>query len=192
MQLGHALGPISHSILVRQSAENQRMAYTAFGANTTTLPRRYFLERPEDNGTYVLPIKQSFVKDARLMPGTRIMLALLTGWAGTGKPLQLTQGTLAKHLRRSVRQVYRYLKDAAREGYLRYAYTKNRLGMITGLQIYLSFDLLRPTLKKRRPKPVKPDRTQASDTNTLIKDSSYKDPELDAILARFEKTAGFG
>jgi len=75
---------------------------------------------------------------------------------------------------------------------LRYAYTKNRLGMITGLQIYLSFDLLRPTLKKRRPKPVKPDRTQASDTNTLIKDSSYKDPELDAILARFEKTAGFG
>src|SRR4029077_7364588 len=99
-----------------------------------------------------------------LMPGTRIMLALLTGWAGKGGTLPLTERAIAKHLQRSVRQVFRYLQDAAREGYLRYAYTKSRMGMITGLKIYLSFPLLRP-----RPKPqgkiINSARTHPSDTN---------------------------
>jgi len=124
------------------------------------------------------------------MPGTRIMLALLTGWAGTGRPIELTQGTIAKHLRRSVKQVARYLRDARREGYLRYEYRKSRLGMITGLIIHLSFDLLRPKLKRKPAspakldrdlhaaarKPSKPARTYRSDNNTLIKDSSYLYP----------------
>jgi hypothetical protein len=176
---------------VRQSADDQRMAYAAFGIDTAALPRRYFFERPEDNGAFVLPLKQSFVKDARLCPGTRCMLALLTGWAGTGQALRVTQGTIAKHLRRSVRQVFRYLKDAAREGYLRYGYTKNRLGMITGLQIYLCFDRIRPNLKKRRAGGGKPARTLMADTNTSIKDSIYSDPEIETRLERLREAAGF-
>ena len=172
----------------RPEADQRLWAEQVMGLDAATLPRRYFLERPKDNGAYVLPLKQSFIKDARLMPGTRLMLALLTGWAGTGRPLDLTEGTIAQHLRRSVRQVFRYLKDAAREGYLRYAYTKNRIGMITGLKIYLSFPLLRPDLKRKpRIKPANPARTPASDTNTLIKDSYLIDPELCARLDRLRQ-----
>jgi hypothetical protein len=180
----HKIMPSFHSIIAgRTEAEQKIWAKDVLGLDPDTLPRRFFLERPADNGAYVLPIRQSFVKDARLMPGTRVMLALLTGWAGRGEPLQTTQGTIAKHLRRSVRQIFRYLKDAAREGYLTYAYTKNRLGMITGLKIYLSFRLLRPNLKRKpRAKPAIPARTHMADTNTLIKDSYLIDHELGARL----------
>jgi hypothetical protein len=175
-------------IAVRPEADQKLWAEEVLGLDAAALPRRYFWERPKDNGAYVLPVKQSFVKDARLMPGTRIMLALLTGWAGRGEPLQTTEGTIAKHLRRSVRQVYRYIQDAAREGYLRYAYTKNRMGLITGLKIYLSFPLLRPDLKRKpRAKPANPARTLKSDTNTLIKDSYLVDPELGARLDRLRQ-----
>lgn len=176
----------------RCEADQKLWAEEVFGLDTNLLPGRYFLERPQDNGSYVLPVKQSFIKDARLMPGTRCFLALLTGWAGTGRPLEVTEETIAKHLRRSVRQIYRYLKDAQREGYLRYAYTKNRMGMITGLKIYLSFWLLRPDLKRKtRFKPENPARTPASDTNTLIKDSYLPDAEIAARLNRLREAAGF-
>jgi hypothetical protein len=178
--------PSFHAIIANRSEADQRLwAEQVLDLEPAALPRRFFWQRPEDKGTYVLPLKQSFIKDARLMPGTRIMLALLTGWAGRGEPLQITQGTIAKHLRRSVRQVFRYIKEAAREGYLTYAYTKNRLGMITGLKIYLSFALLRPNLKRKPgPKPEKPARTHMADTNTLIKDSYLTDPQMGASLER--------
>ena len=81
-------------------------------------PKRYFYEPLPDKGSFILPMKQSVMKDARLMPGTRCMIALLSGWAGKGKDLRTTKSIIAKHLGRSVRQVYRYLKDAARAGYL--------------------------------------------------------------------------
>jgi hypothetical protein len=144
-------------------------------------------------------MKQSVHKDARLMPGTRNMLALLTGWAGMGRPIELTQGTIAKYLHRSVKQIARYLRDARREGYLHYSYRKNRLGMITGLIIHLHLERLRPDLKRKpRAKPANPARTHRSDNNTLVKDSSYLDPaakaareRLDAALERFRQTAGF-
>jgi hypothetical protein len=170
----------------RSEADQRQWAQDVLEWDITDLPRRYFFQRPAaDKGSYVLPLRQSFIKDARLMPGTRIMLALLVGWAGTGRPLETTQPTLAKHLQRSVRQVFRYLKDAAREGYLRYAYTKNRLGMITGLKIYLSFPLMRPDLKRKPcPKPAKPARTHRADTNTLIKDSYLIDEKLGAGLEK--------
>ena len=148
----------------------------------SNLPRRYFIQRPHDNGAFILPMKQSFIKDARLMPGTRCMLALLLGWAGKGRVLQLTQGTIAKHIGRSVRQVYRYLKDAAREGYLSYNYTKNRLGMITGIKVFLSFDLMRYTAKKNQKNGRKPARTLKSDTNTFLKTLYNKDDELELKL----------
>ena len=112
-------------------------------SNTAALPARYYHQPPTDTGTYVLPLKQSFIKDHRLMPGTRCMLALLTGWAGKGRALELTRATIGRHIGRSVRQVYRYVQDAARFGYLRYGYTKNRLGMVTGLRVWLRFDALR-------------------------------------------------
>ena len=180
---------ISFSLIANRSEADQRLwAEDVLGLDAAALPRRYFFQRPADSGAYVLPVRQSFVKDARLMPGTRIMLTLLTGWAGRGEPLQTTEGTIAKHLRRSVRQIYRYLKDAAREGYLRYAYTKNRMGLITGLKIYLSFSLLRPDLKRKpRPKPANPARTHMADTNTLIKDSYLVDERLGAGLDRLWK-----
>ena len=172
-------------IAARPEADQRLWAEEVLGLDADALPCRYFWERPKDNGSYVLPIKQSFVKDARLMPGTRIMLTLLTGWAGTGRPLETTEGTIAKHLHRSVRQVFRYLQDAVREGYLRYAYTKNRMGLITGLKIYLSFPLLRPDLKRKpRIKRTNPARTLTSDTNTLIKDSYLIDEKLGASLDR--------
>lgn len=145
-----------------------------------SIPSRYFLKRPEDDGTFVLPVKQSFVKDARLSPGTRCMLMLLVGWAGKGRALELTQARIAKHIGRSVRQVYRYLKEAVREGYLTYNYSKNRMGMITGIKVFLSFDLLRYTFKKCRNQA----RTHTSDTNTFLKDSYKMDEELEHKLER--------
>lgn len=153
-----------------------------------SVPKRYFYQRQPDKGLFVLPIKQSFVKDARLMPGTRCMLSLLVGWAGKGRALETTQRVIGKHLGRCARQVKRYLDDAIREGYLTYNYTKNRLGMITGIKIFLNFDLLRPNLKKKAKNRRKPDRTLKSNTNTFIKDSSYKDEKLDEVLARLQKT----
>ena len=146
-------------------------------------PARKFTQRPEDNGSFILPLKQSFMKNARLMPGTRCMIALLVGWAGKGRDLSITQATLAKHLGRSVRQVYRYLKDAAEEGYLTYNYTKNRIGMITGIKIFLSFSLLRPSLKKRKTSA----RTHVSDTNTFLKDNNIIKPKTESEITFLEK-----
>lgn len=154
----------------------------------TDLPQRYFKQRPVDNGTFVLPLKQSFIKDARLMPGTRCMLAMLAGWAGQGAPLELTENTIAKHLGRSIRQVYRYLKDAVREGYLRYYYTKSRMGMITGIKVWLTFDLIRSLKPKKQTNPDKnrriPARTQTSDINKTYIYKDKKDPELEQKLER--------
>ena len=151
----------------------------------TTLPRRYFYQRPEDNGTFILPLKQSFIKDARLMPGTRCMLTLLAGWAGQGGVLELTESTIGKHIGRSVRQVYRYLKDASREGYLRYGYTKNRLGMITGLRIWLTFDLIRSLKNDKKPKSKRNQgRTQRSETNKTYIYNNRKDEKLERRLDR--------
>jgi hypothetical protein len=185
----HQIMPSFHAVIAGRSEEDQKLwAEQVLGLEAAALPRRFFLERPRDTGTYVLPVKQSFIKDARMMPGTRIMLMLLIGWGGRGEPVLTTQGIIAKHLKRSVRQVFRYLKDAAREGYLTYAYTKNRLGMITGLKIRLMFPLLRPNLKRKpRPTPAKPARTPMADTNTLIKDSYLIDPKMGAGLDRLWK-----
>lgn len=158
---------------------------TAMGQGND-LPKRHFIQRPVDNGTYILPLKQSFIKDARLMPGTRCMLALLVGWAGHGRGLQLTQARIAKHLGRSVRQVYRYLKDAADNGYLTYNYTKTRIGMITGISVFLRLDRLKPKKKERPGKVVNQARTQESDTNATSFNSYVYDDELEKKLKSFE------
>lgn len=104
---------------------------------------------PRDNGAFIRPIKQSFIKNRRIMHSTARLIALLSGWSGYGQPIETTQGILAKHMQMSVRQIQRMLNDAIREGYLRMAYTKNRIGMITGIKLYLRFERI------RKPKGVK-------------------------------------
>jgi len=177
-----ALNPTLHRLMTLMPSTLQQEA-----GQGAIVPKRYFYQRLPDKGSYVLPIKQSFVKDARLMPGTRCMLALLTGWAGKGRGLRTTQNVIGKHLGRSVRQIFRYLKDAAREGYLTYNYTKNRIGAITGINIFLNFDFLRPNLKKKSKNGRKQDQTFKSDTNTLLKDSYIIDEELERKLDKLRR-----
>ena len=125
--------------------------------------RRAQAIEPVDNGAFILPIKQSFIKNRRIMDSTARLVALLSGWAGQGGPVETTQGILAKHIGKSVRQVQRMLADAMREGYLVYAYTKSRIGMITGIKIYLRLERIRK--QKGDEKRRNPATTKTSDTN---------------------------
>lgn len=157
-------------------------------------PLRKSLLRPTDNGTFVLPLKQSFIKDARIMPGTMRMLALLTGWVGKGdKPtIETTQGIIGKHLNKSVRQIYRYLQDAMEEGYLLYSYTKNRRGMITGLRIWLNRLAIRRSPGQKKSKIRKnQDQTLMADTNSKSSLKRKEDKELWKKLESFAKSTGF-
>lgn len=166
----------------------QQLRMGTDGAGGRGDPRRLCVQAPVDTGAFILPLKQSVIKNARLMPGTRCMLALLAGWTGRGGPLEVTQATIAKHLGRSVRQVYRYLQDAAREGYLRYAYTKCRLGMITGLRIYLTFDLIRKMRAQDSGQTRgSSGRTLPADTKNTDTDQARQDPKLDLQLERFRR-----
>ncbi len=141
-----------------------------------TGPRRKSQIRPPADEKFVLPIRQSLVMDPRIMPGTLRMLTLLAGWAGHGRPLDTNLSVIAKHLGRSVRQVQRYIKDAAEEGYLYVRQRANRLGYIVGLRICLCRAAIYAP-KKECPVKGKGDRskpfasrrsldtTQESDTN---------------------------
>lgn len=157
-------------------------------------PKRKSLARPLDNGTFVLPLKQSFLKDARIMPGTTRMLGLLAGWVGKGnKPfIETTKGIIAKHLGREVRQIYRYLKDAMEEGYLLYSCTKNRMGYITGIKIWLNTLAIRKSTNTTKSKNRRnQDRTQVSDTNEKLILNKEKNSDLWKRLERLAQTAGF-
>lgn len=113
--------------------------------NDPSRPRRKSMDAPIDNQTFVKPIKQCFVKNPRLMPMTRLMLTLISGWAGNGGTIETTTGILARHIGRCRRQVFRYLKDALEEGYLSYSRTKDRAGRYTGIRIWLNFPAIRFT-----------------------------------------------
>lgn len=151
----------------------------AFDALAASGPRRKQLMRPPTTGKFVLPIRQSLVMDVRLMPGTLRMLALLAGWAGHGGPLDTNLSVIGKHLGRSARQVQRYLKDAAEEGYLYVRQRVNRLGYVIGLRISLCRAAIYAPKKERRveadrrgfdpaQKRIIPATTDASDTNENI------------------------
>lgn len=122
------------------TAISQLAWLTAYDASPTQSgqPRRKGLRRPETSENFVLPLRQSFLKDPRLMPGTTRMLCLLAGWSGTGRPLDTTLAAIARHLGRSVRQVQRYIQDAVEEGYLYYSKRADRLGYVIGLRIGLN------------------------------------------------------
>lgn len=102
------------------------------------LPLRKGLARPQQTDLFVLPVRQSLIKDPRIMPGTARLILLLAGWSGKEREVFTKLATLAKHLGRSVRQVQRYIKDAAEEGYLYFGYQKGEGGYITGLKIRLN------------------------------------------------------
>ena len=108
-----------------------------FDARARRGPKRKSLVRPPTTARFVLPIRQSFVMDARLMPGTTRMLTLLAGWGGNGRPIDTNLSSIAKNLGRSARQVQRYLSDAAEEGYLHTRKITNRFGYVIGLRIIL-------------------------------------------------------
>lgn len=112
----------------------------AFNGNPAMagLPKRKGAMRPTQSTAFVLPVRQDFVRDPRIMPGTTRMLMLIAGWSGRERDIFTTLGTIADKLGRSIRQVQRYIKDAAEEGYLYYGYRKDRLGYITGLKIRLN------------------------------------------------------
>lgn len=144
-----------HSPLLHNLYNNKRF-------DTVPQSRANAIE-PIDNGSFILPIKQAFIKNRRIMDSTARLIALISGWAGQGAPIETTQGILAQHIGKSVRQVQRMLNDAVREGYLTYAYTKSRIGMITGIKIYLNFQRIRKqkgTIKRRKPAT-----TKTTDTN---------------------------
>ena len=94
----------------------------------------------------------------------RCMLALLVGWAGQEQAIETTRGIIAKHIGRSVRQISRYLAEAVEAGYLTYAYTKDRIGYITGIKIYLNFAALKPQ------KPIKKSQKNRRKTGLAIYD----------------------
>lgn len=108
------------------------------------------------------------------MPGTARLILLLAGWSGRQEDIYTKLATIAKHLGRSVRQVQRYMKDAAEEGYLYFGYQKDRMGYITGLKIRLNPSAVfapKRTLRKARAAQkdreaqVNRDTTLPTDTN---------------------------
>lgn len=154
-------------------------------------PQRKQKPLAECNNSFVKPIKQSFVRNARLMPMTRCMVLLLVGWSGHEQAIETTIGTIAKKLGRSTRQVHRYLRDAIEEGYLFYSRTKDRQGYYTGVKIFLNFGALKPlkTSKKLDKTAEIQDMTQESDTNIKDKYKRAKTPPENQFLERLERIA---
>ncbi|MCP5006731.1 MAG: hypothetical protein GY941_22720 [Planctomycetes bacterium] len=151
-------------------------------------PSRAKAIEPVDNGTFILPMKQCFMKNRRIMDSTARMVSLLAGWAGQGIAIDTTQGIIAKHIGKSVRQVRRMLLDAWREGYLTYSYTKNRIGLITGIKVFLRFTrILKEKTVKTRRNPVRP---LTSDTNRNIYINKRNDSEVGDRLRRMAKNIG--
>lgn len=164
-------------------------------------PRRKNMVAPNDTGAFVKPIKQSFIKNPRLAPMCRIMLTLLSGWAGQGGAIETTIGSIGKHLSRCRRQIHRYLEDAVEEGYITYTRRKDRIGRYIGIKIYLNFAAIRFTefIKSKSDKKSfraaeNIDVTLRADTNTkdiLSSNNTQNDDALWDRLSRLAVTAGY-
>lgn len=157
-------------------------------------PRRKNMDAPPDNNTFVKPIKQCFVKNPRLMPMTRLMLTLISGWAGQRGAIETTTGILAKHLGRCRRQIFRYLQDAAEEGYLYYNRTKDRIGRYTGIRVWLNFPAIRFTRFRKSQTERKAaenlDVTLKAETNGNTYINRRMDDGLWDTLERFAASSG--
>ncbi len=158
-------------------------------------PLRKSMIAPTDNGSFVKPIKQSFIRNCRLSPMTRILLTLLSGWSGSGEPIKTTTGILGKHISRCRRTVFNLLKDAVEEGYITYVRTKCRMGKYSGIKIYLNFAAIRFTgfaKKKKTPEISSSHHGQfIAETNTKQIYTNRNDVELWTRLARLADSAGF-
>jgi hypothetical protein len=146
-----------------------------------------------DKDTFVKPLKQCFIKNPRTMPMTRIMLALIAGWAGSGQSIETTTGIIGKHLGRCRRQVFRYLQDAMEEGYLTYSRTKDRVGRYTGIRIFLNFGAIRFTKFQkiiRRKVAETLAVTHKSETNTKQLLNTREDPDIRSQLERLASVIG--
>lgn len=157
--------------------------------------KRKTLQVPIDKGLFIKPIKQSFVKNPRLMPMTRLMLTLLSGWAGQGGSIKTTIGIIAKHIGRSSRMVFNYLKDAVEEGYLYYSRTKDRIGRYTGICIRLNFGAIRHHSRKNKPNAPKAAEKLAmkysAETNSKSIYNTKNDEQLWKKLIHFGSKLGY-
>ncbi|HMG15957.1 MAG TPA: hypothetical protein VK590_10955 [Saprospiraceae bacterium] len=177
--------PLALTNLIRGSKPFAEMCLTE------GLPFRKHLEPPIDIKTFIKPLKQSFMRNPRLMPGSRVMIAVLAGWGGQGGSIETTMSIIGRNIGRSSRQVFRYLKDAKEEGYLTYSRTKDRMGYYVGIRIWLNFTALfhpkKPMHSKNsiQPEEIR-DMTQMSDTKETFKLNDIKDVELKKRLQRFE------
>lgn len=163
-------------------------------------PHRYNNPAPINDGLFIKTLKQSVIKDTRLLPMTRMMIILLSGWDGSGKGNLCTNiGTIAKHLKRSRRMVFHYLKEAVAFGYLNYKRTKDRLGYYTGIKIELNFSLIRKKTKnkedvsggKQTQRQANQDVKYTSQTNKNIFNNLPEDDKIMQTLARFAARAGY-
>lgn len=116
------------------------------------LPVGIRLDAPIDNGTFVRPIKQCFIKILRLLPGTKTLFSLLAGWGG--HDAQNDRSYPGRHPSRSTRQIYRYLIDAREEGYLFWTQTVNRSGYVNGVKIWLNFAAIFAGKREKKPKTL--------------------------------------
>lgn len=171
---------------------------SSFDEEASRGPLRKQLVRPASGFAFIAPIKQSLMRDARLMSGTRCMIALLAGWGGNGRAIDTTLGAIGKHLGRSARQVQRYLRDAAEEGYIYFRQITDRMGYIIGLRISLNRSAIYARRKSTAPKRQRSETgpqpqenratTQESDINpTLYINPATTDPfelKLKAICER--------
>lgn len=158
-------------------------------------PKRKSMDVPYDDGSFIKPLKQSFVRNPRLMPMTRLMLSLLSGWNGKGQGgIETTTGTIAKHLSRSSRMVFNYLKDAMEQGYLSYTRRKDRMGYYIGIKIILNFGAIRRSFAKRKTEQKTAetrDRKYSSEINYNLLNKKEPDSKIMDALARFAVNAGY-
>lgn len=160
-------------------------------------PRRKAMKVPRDDGSFVKPIKQCFVRNPRLMSMTRIMLILLTGWNGRGGVIETTTGTIARNLSRSRRMVFNYLQDAMEQGYLVYTRKKDRMGYYVGIRITLNTNAIRRKFQKRKPIKDEPKMAEIRDVK-LNADTNYNsiinrdsDKEIMKTLAKIAVNIGY-
>lgn len=163
--------------------------------NQSSILNRKNFEAPVDTGSFVKPVKQCFIKNARLSPGTRICLMLLAGWAGQGTTIKTTTCTIAKQLNRSRRQVFRYLQDAMEEGYLLYSKSKDAMGYINGIKIWLNFGAINHSYdqymhRKQSEYRTKQAVTHQADINCKLFIKKINDDEIETALSRIAQSLG--
>ena len=172
-----AMYHISQNVLMTDRAGSKNFGFVP--------PSRAQALEPEDNGSFILPMKQCFMKNRRIMDSTARMVSLLAGWAGQGIAIETTQGIIAKHIGKSVRRVQRMRLDPWREGYLTYNYTKDRIGYITGIKVFLRFN--RILKQKALVNPKTRATTFTSNTNRNIYISKKKNDGIKKRLRLMAK-----